>query len=578
MKGLLTVGLMGLALTLAAVIAAPAVELDPRAAGPYRRIELLPYVLLVGAVVLGACFWLARNGRFALSNPFVYVSWTYTLPMLVAGSLLYAAVGVSDTPESLVQQPALSYRLTLLYLAIGIAALAVGVMAHPVHRAGLALGARLPSWYWAPAETGWAGIALLAIGTFVQYLNFRTGLIGYQKESTGAFTALLYYVGLTFQMGLFLIWHAIFSSRQVGLRQIALALASMTAMLVVAVMAGSRGFLAACWIIVVLSCIATTPRPSWRQIGFLSAAGLLALALGFTLGTLFRHLKSGTIEPPQSTTRVVEATAPRRTQEPAVSAPAAAAPIGEPAVRTQGLTPSPQNGTTAAPVGAAPPTRVGAGVPTVPATSPDIARFGQRQVTLAEQAGTVGQAVATARAGQGFPVVARAFAARANVLTHVAVLVSQREALRESLPPSLRYSIPLAIATALIPRAIWPNKPVIGDFGAHARLFFRFEGNSFAITPIGDLLLNFGPVGIVPGMMLLGAVLGFAFAALWESAAGSAVRGAIFVVLITQFSMEGFFAPLLPSFMRAGIVAVTAALALRAAVAVARGTKARGAA
>jgi hypothetical protein len=541
MKGLLTFVLAGFGLTLAAVLAAPSVALDPGSAGPYRRIDLVPYVLLVGAVVLGAWLWLARSGRFTLSNPFIYISWTYMLPMLVAGSLLYVAVGVSDTPESLVLQPALSYRLTLVYLAIGIAALALGVMAEPVRRAGLTVGSRIPSWHWTSEETGWAGLALLAAGTAIQYLNFRNGLIGYQREAAGAFTALLYYLGLTFQMGLFLSWQAIFSARQVQARQIALAFTSLVPMLLVAVLAGSRGFLTACWIIVVLACIAACPRPSWRQIGFLGAAGLLALVLGFTLGTLFRYLKAGTIEAP-----------------PPVSRTDAPAPP---------------------PAGAAPPTRGTEGTaPATPITNEDVARFGQRQVTLAEQAGTVGQAMATARAGQGLPVVARAFAARTNVLTHVAVLVSQREALRDSLPPSLRSSIPLAVATALIPRVIWPDKPTIGDFAAHARLFFRFEGNSFAITPIGDLLLNFGPVGIVPGMMLLGALLGLAFAALWEAGKGSAARSAILVVLVTQFSMEGFFAPLLPSFMRAGLVAVAAALALHGAIALARRAKARVAA
>ena len=61
--------------------------------------------------------------------------------------------------------------------------------------------------------------------------------------------------------------------------------------------------------------------------------------------------------------------------------------------------------------------------------------------------------------------------------------------------------------TAFIPRIVWPDKPIISDARAYSELYFDYGENSFAITPMGDLLRNFGPIGVPLGMALLGFVL-----------------------------------------------------------------------
>ena len=45
--------------------------------------------------------------------------------------------------------------------------------------------------------------------------------------------------------------------------------------------------------------------------------------------------------------------------------------------------------------------------------------------------------------------------------------------------------------TAIIPRFIWPQKPVISNARAFGALYFNFGDNAFAITPIGDFATKF---------------------------------------------------------------------------------------
>ncbi|QCK87606.1 hypothetical protein E8L99_18500 [Phreatobacter aquaticus] len=515
---LVTFAVIALLLFAASLNAEALVALDPTLPGPFVRSELTVYVGLIAIAIIVSFGILFRGGRFAVPHPFIHVSWTYLAPIFVGGSLLFVVMGISDTPQEFIQTPSSDYRLTILFMAIGIAALALGMLVGRPRAIGLQLGARLPHLVWPNSMALGAGIALVLVGAAIQFVNFQSGLIGYQLGSTGPFTALFYYLGLVFQLGQFLVWFAIFSKSRVGRAQLTAGMVSVLTMLLVAMLAGSRGLLFSCWIIMVLACFSAHRRPSMRHLVVLAIAGVLSIGLGFTLGTLFRHLKAGLLEQP----------APTRTLQQSRSA---------------------QN----------PPTQSTA-PPSAPTfqSAEDWARFAQRPMTLQDQADTLRGAVSLAGGGQYLPMVLRAFAARTNTLSQITVLVSRRHELIASMPPSLHSGILIGIATALVPRVLWPGKPVIGDVAAHARLFFDFEGNSFAVTPVGDLLLNFGPAGIVPGMILLGMLMSLLYATLVEAVPGSAARAAIYVVMLTQFSMEGFFSTIIPSLLRSGLVAVIA--------------------
>jgi hypothetical protein len=63
---------------------------------------------------------------------------------------------------------------------------------------------------------------------------------------------------------------------------------------------------------------------------------------------------------------------------------------------------------------------------------------------------------------------------------------------------------------ALIPRALWPNKPIVGGSGNLVSDYtgFRFaDGTSVGIGQVMESYVNFGTAGVVVGFLLIGAAL-----------------------------------------------------------------------
>src|SRR5690606_22148120 len=93
--------------------------------------------------------------------------------------------------------------------------------------------------------------------------------------------------------------------------------------------------------------------------------------------------------------------------------------------------------------------------------------------------------------------VSDAFVQRIENLSSFAVVVSNYEKLAPyEASYGLENNIRNDLMTALIPRFIWADKPQTSDARAYSDLYFNFGENSFAISPFGDLLRNFGPWGI----------------------------------------------------------------------------------
>lgn len=113
---------------------------------------------------------------------------------------------------------------------------------------------------------------------------------------------------------------------------------------------------------------------------------------------------------------------------------------------------------------------------------------------------------------------------------------------------------------SFIPRAVWSNKPASTDPGAISRLYFEFEANAFAITPMGDLLRDLGPLAVPIGMVVMGAVLRLLHASLLDASGATAGRVVAFVVLIVRAPMwwEGFYPTFLADLVRAGLVIAVA--------------------
>jgi hypothetical protein len=72
-----------------------------------------------------------------------------------------------------------------------------------------------------------------------------------------------------------------------------------------------------------------------------------------------------------------------------------------------------------------------------------------------------------------------------------------------------RYALlPLIV---LVPRALWPGKPVLDDGVQFSWTYWQLPPNQVSASPItqvGDLLRNFGVAGVLGGMLVWGAVVG----------------------------------------------------------------------
>ncbi|MFN6963425.1 MAG: hypothetical protein ACK4S4_06620 [Pyrinomonadaceae bacterium] len=155
----------------------------------------------------------------------------------------------------------------------------------------------------------------------------------------------------------------------------------------------------------------------------------------------------------------------------------------------------------------------------------------------------------------------RNLAERIDVLSTVAVVVSNYEKLA---PYEASYGIDNNIwrdtTTFFIPRVIWPDKPVASEPRNYSALYFNFGENSFAITPIGDLVRNFGPWGVPLGMMFLGFILRVVYRALVEGQAHVTWRATLYFMLLTSVSYEAFYGTIIPYMVKFGFTAVIGVL------------------
>ncbi len=149
-----------------------------------------------------------------------------------------------------------------------------------------------------------------------------------------------------------------------------------------------------------------------------------------------------------------------------------------------------------------------------------------------------------------------AIAERVESVSTLAVVVSNYEKLA---PYEESYGLDNNIykdsLTFFIPRPLWVDKPVASEPRKYSALYFNFGESSFGITPIGDLLRNFGPYGIVFGMMFLGAVIRFIYSALIEGKEFSYWRTTLYYMLLTGISYEGFYGVIIPYIIRVGFIA-----------------------
>jgi hypothetical protein len=117
--------------------------------------------------------------------------------------------------------------------------------------------------------------------------------------------------------------------------------------------------------------------------------------------------------------------------------------------------------------------------------------------------------------------------------------------------------------TAFVPRFLWKDKPQIADNFSYNELYFGYGGFGLAITAMGDLLRNFGPIGVPIGMLVLGFFIRIFYSALVEGQPFSAWRGTLYFVVVARISYDSFYGEILPTVVRVAAIVIVQLLFIK---------------
>lgn len=150
---------------------------------------------------------------------------------------------------------------------------------------------------------------------------------------------------------------------------------------------------------------------------------------------------------------------------------------------------------------------------------------------------------------------------RIDAVSSLAVVVSNYEQLR---PYEDAYGLDNNIykdsVTFFIPRVIWKDKPVASEPRLYSELYFNFGESSFTITPMGDLLRNFGLIGVPIGMIILGFIIRILYSSLVENQPFSYWRATFYFMVVPSISYESFYGAIIPYMFKVGFITVVGIL------------------
>jgi len=150
-----------------------------------------------------------------------------------------------------------------------------------------------------------------------------------------------------------------------------------------------------------------------------------------------------------------------------------------------------------------------------------------------------------------------AMAERLDAVSSLAVVVSNYEKLA---PYEESYGMDNNIWNDsiffIIPRPLWLDKPVASDPHQYGDLYFNYSENSFTITPMGDLLRNYGTMGVPLGMIFLGFIIRLFYTALIENQDFSFWRTTLFFMLLTSINYESFYGTIIPYLIRVAFISI----------------------
>ena len=127
------------------------------------------------------------------------------------------------------------------------------------------------------------------------------------------------------------------------------------------------------------------------------------------------------------------------------------------------------------------------------------------------------------------------------------------------------------LIVGFVPRAIWPNKPLVGEFGlAFTRIYLESPyRSSNGPTMFGDLYRNFGYFGIPIGMFIVGLYLRLLYGSLIQRGVRSTFAPLFYVFLYGVFNWEATYTP----FILDGFRTLITLMAITALIYVLGGTR-----
>ena len=146
-------------------------------------------------------------------------------------------------------------------------------------------------------------------------------------------------------------------------------------------------------------------------------------------------------------------------------------------------------------------------------------------------------------------------AERLEIASSLAVVVSNYERLQSyEADYGLENNIWTYTWTGFIPRFLWTDKPIVSDNSSYNELYFDHAGFGLAITAMGDLLRNFGPVGVPIGMIVLGFGIRIFYAMFIEGLTFSLWRSTLYLTVLSKISYDSFYGDILPTVIRVAVV------------------------
>lgn len=452
---------------------------------PFREMYLMPWVFATGLVIAAPSLYLYYKGKFNVFHPLVFAAWSYFFPAFFVGGLVLAS-GISEPYFlSFIDDQRYNLPLTLVYVMIGYAALAVGFFIPYGKSVGAKVGSWLPEWKWKSSDLLLPGLALFGFGLVNMIVAFVNGLLGFQKvDEINSYDGLIFLLSLFWLQASFLLWLCVFRVKRWNVNHYLVMSILISVSFVKAAFQGNRGSLFQIFILIAFAFVLSGRTIKIQHRVYAGVTITLALLIGMIYGTTFRSIKQ---------------------TEAQVSMEQYAEYVGK-----------------------------------------TIDRVSEQDLSVTLE--------------RGFS----AFAERIEAVSSLAVVVANYEKLK---PYEESYGLDNNIykdtVTFVIPRVMWADKPVASEPRKYGDLYFDYGENSFTITPMGDLLRNFGPIGVPIGMILLGFLLRILYSTFIEDQDFSYWRVVLFYMLLTSVSYESFYGSILPYMIKVGAVSILGILLIR---------------